>query len=156
VLKFTNDGKFLMQVGKKGARQQGTTKNAQGQEVPNFVRGSNDPESFGREAKIFVDPKANEAYVAGGYLNRRVAVLDAATGKMKRYWGAYGNKPDDSVDLGQYNSNGPPAKQFRNPVHCADLANDGLLCVCDRQNDRIQVFTWDGKFVKEASPMAAI
>ena len=47
-------------------------------------------------AKIFVDPKANEAYVADGYFNKRVAVLDAATGKMKRYWGAYGNPPDDS------------------------------------------------------------
>ena len=46
-------------------------------------------------AKIFVDPQANEAYIADGYLNKRVAVLDADTGKMKRYWGAYGNKPDD-------------------------------------------------------------
>ena len=114
-----------------------------------LVRGSNDPANFGRVAKIFVDPKANEAYLADGYLNKRVAVLDAQTGKMKRYWGAYGNKPDD-VDLGPYNPDAPPAKQFRNPVHCADLSKDGFVYVCDRVNDRLQVFRPDGTFVKEA------
>ena len=68
--------------------------------------------------------------------------------KMKRYWGAYGNKPDDT-DLGPYNPKAPLVQQFRNPVHCAELSNDGLVYVCDRQNDRLQVFTPDGKFVKE-------
>jgi DNA-binding beta-propeller fold protein YncE len=34
-------------------------------------------------------------------------------------------------------------------VHCAELSNDGFVYVCDRPNDRIQVFTKDGKFVKE-------
>ena len=100
-------------------------------------------------AKVFVDPKANEAYVADGYGNRRVAVIDADTGKFKRYWGAYGNKPDDT-DLGKYDPEAPPAQQFRTPVHCAELANDGLVYVCDRANDRIQVFQKDGRFVKEA------
>ena len=132
ILKFTQDGKFLMQVGKQGT-----------------AGGSNDLENFGRVAKIWVDPKTNEAYVADGYLNKRVAVLDADTGKMKRYWGAYGNKPDDA-NLGPYNPSAPPAQQFRNPVHCVEIAVDGLLYVCDRQNDRLQVFTPDGKFVKEA------
>ena len=60
-------------------------------------KGSNDTENFGRVAKIFVDPKANEAYIADGYGNKRVAVIDADTGKFKRYWGAYGNKPDDTT-----------------------------------------------------------
>src|SRR4029077_17999594 len=69
ILKFTKDGKFLMQVGHYG-------KNA----------GSNYLQNFGCAAKIRVDPKTNEAYVADGYLNKRVAVLDADTGKMKRYW----------------------------------------------------------------------
>ncbi len=144
VVKFTRDGKFLAQYGKPNARQSG--KNAQGQ--PTFTRGSNDPENFGRVAKIFVDPKANEAYLADGYFNRRVAVLDAATGKMKRYWGAYGSKPDDA-DQGPYNPDAPAAKQFGNPVHCADLSNDGFVYVCDRINDRLQVFKADGAFVKE-------
>jgi hypothetical protein len=145
VVKFTRDGKFLAQYGKPNARVSG--KNKEGQ--PTFARGSNDPDNFGRVAKIFVDPKANEAYLADGYFNRRVAVLDAATGKMKRYWGAYGAKPDDTVNTGPYDPAAPPSKQFGNPVHCADVSNDGLVYVCDRINDRLQVFRTDGTFVKE-------
>jgi hypothetical protein len=132
VLKFTRDGRFLMQVGAYG-------KNG----------GSNDPENFGRAAKIWVDPQTNEAYIADGYLNKRVAVIDADTGKMKRLWGAYGNKPDDT-NLGPYDPKAPLAQQFRNPVHCVERTNDGLVYVCDRANDRIQVFRPDGTFVKEA------
>jgi len=132
VLKFTKDGTFMMQVGHMG-------KNA----------GSNDLENFWRVAKIWVDPKTNEAYIADGYGNKRVAVIDADTGKMKRYWGAYGNRPDDA-DLGKYDPKAPPAQQFRNPVHCVERSNDGLVYVCDRQGDRVQVFQPDGKFVKEA------
>ena len=132
LLKFTKDGKFLMQVG-------GFGKNA----------GSNDLENFGRVAKIWVDPKTNEAYVADGYLNKRIAVIDADTGKMRRYWGAYGNRPDDT-SLGPYDPSAPPAQQFRNPVHCVERSNDGLVYVCDRGNDRLQVFRPDGTFVKEA------
>ena len=113
-----------------------------------YAGDSNDQQNFGRVAKIFVDPRDNEAYIADGYLNKRVAVLDADTGKMKRYWGAYGNKPDDR-NLGPYNPDAPPAQQFRNPVHCADVSNDGLVYVCDRVNTRLQVFTKEGKFVKE-------
>jgi DNA-binding beta-propeller fold protein YncE len=145
IVKFTRDGKFLAQYGKPNARLSG--KNAQGQ--PAFAGGSNDPQNFGRVAKVFVDPKANEAYVADGYLNKRVAVLDASTGKLKRSWGAYGKKPDDA-NLGPYDPAAPPAPQFRNPVHCADLSNDGFVYVCDRANDRIQVFRPDGTFVREA------
>jgi DNA-binding beta-propeller fold protein YncE len=111
--------------------------------------GSNDLDNFWRVAKIWVDPKTNEAYIADGYGNKRVAVIDADTGKMKRYWGAYGNKPDDA-DLGKYDPKAPPAQQFRNPVHCIERSNDGLVYVCDRQANRVQVFQPDGKFVKEA------
>jgi DNA-binding beta-propeller fold protein YncE len=109
---------------------------------------SNSLQNFGRVAKISFDPAANEAFVADGYGNKRVAVLDMDTGKIKRYWGAYGHKPDDT-DLGRYNPDGPLAQQFRNPVHCAEPSNDGLVYVCDRPNDRIQVFKKDGTFVKE-------
>jgi len=132
ILKFTRDGKFLLQMGKyKGSN------------------GSNDTENFGRVAKIWVDPKTNEAYVADGYKNKRVAVLDADTGAMKRYWGAYGNKPDDA-DLGKYDPSAAPPKQFRNPVHCVERSNDGMVYVCDRQANRIQVFKPDGTYIKEA------
>src|SRR5215471_12648012 len=131
VLKFTQQGKFLMQIGK-----------------PNQGKGSNDTENLRLPAKTIVDPKTNELYVADGYGNRRVIVYDAETGKYKRHWGAYGKKPDDTP-LGRYDPAEPPAQQFRNPVHCAELSNDGLLYVCDRPNDRIQVFKPDGTFVKE-------
>jgi DNA-binding beta-propeller fold protein YncE len=149
ILKFTKDGKFLMQVGKKGARRKtGAGAGNQEGQVAGFVGGSNDQESFGRVAKIFVDAKANEAYIADGYLNKRVAVIDADTGKMKRYWGAYGNRPDDTP-LPPYNPAAPPAQQFYNPVHCADMSVDRLIYVCDRVGDRLQIFTPEGKFVKE-------
>ena len=116
VLVFTKDGKFLRQIGRAGARNV----SGAGQE-PEYEANSHDAESFGRVAKIFVDPQSSEAYISDGYLNKRVADPDA-----------------------------PPAQQFRNPVHCAELANDGLLYVCDRPNNRIQVFQKDGTFVKEA------
>jgi len=132
ILKFTQAGKFLMQIGKPGQS-----------------KGSNDVENLRRPAKIFVDKQTNEVYVADGYGNHRVIVYDADTGKYKRHWGAYGNKPDDA-NLGPYNPDAPPAQQFRNPVHCAELSVDRLLYVCDRANDRVQVFKTDGTFVKEA------
>jgi DNA-binding beta-propeller fold protein YncE len=132
VLKFTQDGKFLMQIGKAGQS-----------------KGSNDVENLRLPAKTFVDQEANEVYVADGYGNHRVAVYDADTGKYKRHWGAYGKKPDDA-NLGRYDPDAPPPQQFRNPVHCADLSHDRLLYVCDRANDRLQVFKPDGTFVKEA------
>src|SRR5712671_6101847 len=127
ILKFTKDGKFLLQSGHQG-------KNA----------GSNDPENFGRVAQIYVDPKSNEAFVADGYRNRRVAVVDPDTGKIKRFWGAYGNKPNDDPQ-GPYNPTAAALQQYRSPVHCVALANDGLLYVCDRQHDRVQVYHTDGQ-----------
>jgi len=149
ILKFTKDGKFLLQVGKKGARRRTGARAGEGEgAVAGFVGNSNDEVSFGRVAKIFVDQQANEAYIADGYLNKRVAVLDADTGKMKRWWGAYGNKPDDTP-LGPYDPTKPPAQQFRNPVHCANMSVDRMLYVCDRAGDRLQVFTPEGKFLKE-------
>jgi DNA-binding beta-propeller fold protein YncE len=131
ILKFTRDGKFVKQFGFAYAGA-----------------GSNDLFAFNRVAKVFLDEPNNEAYVADGYGNKRVAVIDMDSGKIKRYWGAYGNKPSDAP-LGPYNPDAPAAQQFRNPVHCAELAHDGLLYVCDRVNDRIQVFRKDGMFVRE-------
>jgi len=77
-----------------------------------------------------------------------VIVFDSETGAFKRLWGAYGNLPKDA-DPGAYNPGAPPDQQFRNPVHCVHISRDGLVYVCDRSNDRMQVFTKQGKFVKE-------
>ncbi len=130
-LKFSRDGRFLLQVGEAG---QGVD--------------SNSRTHYSRVAKISIDPRANEAYLADGYGNRRVAVVDMDTGELKRYWGAYGNPPEDG-DFGRYDPNAPPPQQFGNPVHCAEVSHDGLIYVCDRAQDRIQVFQRDGTFVKE-------
>jgi len=130
ILKFTHDGQFLMEIG-----------------VPHQTVNSNSTTSFGRVAKISFDVKANEAFLADGYGNHRVAVIDMNTGAIKRFWGAYGKKPDDS-DSSKYDPAGPVPKQF-NTVSCAMLANDELVYVCDQRNDRIQVFKKDGSFVKE-------
>ena len=130
-LKFTRDGKFLMQNGHSGQS-----------------KGSLDTENLNHATKVRVWPKTNEAFISDGYVNRRVIVFDADSGKFKRMWGAYGNKPDDSVPRTR-SFDGPPPQQFNN-VHGVAISNDGLVYVNDRQNNRVQVFTLDGKFVKEA------
>lgn len=158
ILKFSRDGKFLLQIGHKGKN-----------------RGSNDTENLGGAANMVVDPTTNEVYVADGYVNHRVIVFDADTGRYKRHWGAYGRPPDDSFFAppgtdtsgggraaraargGIENEDvagareyvpGVPQPQFR-IVHAVQLSKDGLVYVCDRVNDRIQVFKKDGTFVKE-------
>src|SRR5436190_1473963 len=97
-------------------------------------------------AKVSLDNKANEAYLADGYGNKRVAVIDMDTGKIKRYWGAYGHKPDDAAAaaMPRYTPGSTPSQQFRGPVHCAEPSNDGLIYVCDRTSDRLQIFNKDG------------
>ena len=131
VIKFSRTGQFLLQIGRAGK-----------------VEDSESKTGLNRPAGVRVDPATNEVYVADGFGNHRVAVFDADTGVYKRHWGAYGEKPDDA-SLGPYDPNASPAKQFRT-VSCAAISKDGLVYVCDRQNDRIQVFQKDGKYVKEA------
>jgi DNA-binding beta-propeller fold protein YncE len=131
VLKFDKNGKFVMQIGKAGQV------------------GTNDSHTdLNRPAGVSVDDAANEIYVADGFGNRRVVVFDASTGAFKRAWGAYGEKPSDET-LPPYDPAAAPVRQFRT-VSCVKIAKDGMVYVCDRQNDRIQVFTKDGKFQKEA------
>jgi hypothetical protein len=131
VLKFGKDGKFVMQIGKAGQ-----------------AGASDSQTNLNRPAGVAVDDAANEVYVADGFGNRRVVVFDANTGAFKRAWGAYGEKPSDET-LPAYDPNAAPARQFRT-VSCVKIAKDGMVYVCDRQNDRLQVFTKDGKFRKEA------
>ena len=130
-LKFTRGGEFLLQVGVAGRDPDSLSL-----------------DSFGRIAKISFDAEANEMYFADGYGNKRVAVIDADTGEVKRFWGAYGNEPDDS-HTERYTPGGPPMQQFSSPVHCAEVSDSGLIYVCDRAHDRIQVFQKDGTFVDE-------
>lgn len=130
ILKFTQEGKFVLQIGKKGP-----------------LSTSTDTTRLGRPADTEFDAAANEVYVTDGYHNHRVIVFDADTGAFKRMWGAYGKPPTDEKIA--YNPASPPSQQFGNPVHCVRIARDGLVYVCDRENDRIQVFRKNGSFVKE-------
>lgn len=130
ILKFSRTGQHLATIGTPGG-------------MPN----SQSTNSFAGPADFSFDAGENEVYVADGYANRRVAVLDMATGAVKRSWGAYGNAPDDAP-LGPYDPSAAPAQQFRT-VTCAELSNDGLVYVCDQGNNRIQVFETDGTFVSE-------
>ena len=131
LLKFDGAGRFLLQIGRHGVHN-----------------GSNDTDNLWQPTKIWEDVQANEIYVGDGYGNRRVIVFDVATGKYKRHWGAYGKPPSDEK-VPAYNPKGTPSKQF-NTVHCAIVSNDRFVYVCDRVNDRVQVFRPDGTFVKEA------
>ncbi len=131
VLVFTRDGEFVREIGEPG------------EDID-----SNSTTHFSRVAEIAIDASANEAYLADGYGNKRVAVVDSLTGTFKRYWGAYGNRPSD--DFITYVPGEPLPQQFAGPVHCAEPSRDGLIYVCDRGADRIQVFRPDGTFIKEA------
>ena len=150
ILKFTRAGKFLMQIGRPG----------QG-------RGSNDTENLGAPANMVVDRAANEVYVADGYVNHRIIVFDATTGaynatggirQAARRWVLHTGGGDAPGTLpgvvqnenkpSQYDPNGPPSPQFR-IVHAVRISKDGLVYVCDRTNNRLQVFRKDGTFVRE-------
>jgi DNA-binding beta-propeller fold protein YncE len=151
LLKFTADGQQLLEIG----------------HPTNAPRNNADTTMLGEPTGIEVDDTTHEVYVSDGYLNSRIVVYDSNTGKFKRGWGAYGiplsevaNPPEPTgaaaSTLGKYVREGPdyvpgeaPEKQFRTPVHCVHLSADGYVYVCDRRNDRIQVFTRQGKFLKE-------
>jgi hypothetical protein len=143
VLKFTKDGKFLMQIGKKEAG-----------------KGSQDTTAFNRATDIQVSRETNEVFISDGYNNRRVIVFDADKGTFKRMWSAFGNKPDDTPPGGLVPRgavpwqkitspmDGPSPKQFT-LVHGVRLSNDGMIYVADRLNNRVQAFKLDGTFVNE-------
>jgi DNA-binding beta-propeller fold protein YncE len=139
VLKFTKEGKFVMQIGK-----------------PSGSKGNNDRKNLHEPADMVVWPKTNEAFVADGYGNHRVIVFNADTGAFKRMWGAFGNEPIDDDYCPSDDNPRPPAKaegdqgspQF-SIVHTLKISNDELVYVGDRENKRIQVFTLEGKYVSQ-------
>ena len=129
---FTKAGKFLLQIGEHGKTD-----------------GSNDTKNVNQAAGLAVYAPTKELFVADGYGNRRVIVFDSETGAYKRHWGAYGKPPSDDKTPA-YDPAQPPAQQFGRPVHCVRFSKDGLVYVCDRINDRVQMFKKDGTFVAEA------
>ena len=133
ILKFTRDGQFLLQLGKP-------------EQQPRQQRRR---ELLARRRRSRSTPEANEAYVADGYGNKRVVVLDANDRRASSATGARTATRPTTPTSGPYDPAAPPAQQFRNPVHCAEPSRDGFVYVCDRVNDRIQVFRKDGTFVNE-------
>jgi hypothetical protein len=157
LLKFTNKGKFVMQI---GHRDQST--------------GNGDTKNLYSPTDVFLYAKTNEVFVSDGYVNRRVIVFDADSGAFKRMWGAFGNVPTDSPNqlknartpnpnpgaredapaepTARSNQRpaetGPGPDQF-NTVHSLKVSKDGLVYVADRANKRVQVFTVDGKYVTQ-------
>jgi len=129
VLKFARDGRFLLQIG-----------------TPGKMDGPDSQTTLNRPAAVAVDAAANEVYVADSG-NHRIVVFDSESGAYKRQWGAYGEKPT-AAGGGPYDPNAAPSRQFRD-VTCVEIAKDGMVYVCDRTSNRIQVFQKDGKFVKE-------
>jgi sugar lactone lactonase YvrE len=141
LVKFSPDGKFLRDFGNRGpiVERQGMKQDNQSKILLLGV------------SSAALDEAANEIFIADGYLNRRVAVFDLATGAFKRAWGAYG-KPIEQISNDPQPAHDPndfKAADFKSAVHCIRISNDGLVYVCDRAGDRVQVFTKDGKFVKE-------
>jgi DNA-binding beta-propeller fold protein YncE len=127
ILKFTRDGRFLLQIGKRGAST-----------------GNTDTQNLNQAADVYVHPETNEAFVADGYGNRRIIVFDATSGAFKRMWGAYGNPPSDPTpDEPEFDP-----KHF-NLVHGVRISRDGLVYVSDRGGMRLQVFATDGEFLYE-------
>jgi hypothetical protein len=142
LLKFSHDGKLISDFGHRGPSGEDAGRKQDNQQTDLLLRGV---------AAATLDEDAHEIYIADGYLNRRVVVYDWDTGKFKRGWGAYG-KALAEIDNGPqpaHDPKGMPAKDFKSPVHCVRIAKDGLVYVCDRAGDRIQVFTKQGKFLKE-------
>jgi hypothetical protein len=132
VLKFTQNGDFLLQIG----RRQPPVRNSN-----DTNGGVNGTPLLAQPADLEVDPQTNELYIADGYTNLRVIVVDAVNGMYRRHWGAYGQNPvNDAGNVGPYIKNQAPAPHFRNPVHAVRITKDGLVYVADRTNNRIQVF----------------
>jgi DNA-binding beta-propeller fold protein YncE len=134
ILKFTQDGKFVMQIGHS-----------------NQSKGNADTANVHRAADVQVYSPTNELFVADGYGNHRVIVFDADTGAFKRMWGAFGNKPqdDDHCEIVRHTNFDPPGPQNLSVVHSIRVAHDGMVYVADRENRRVQMFSNDGKFIKQ-------
>jgi hypothetical protein len=135
LLKFTQDGKLVMQIG-----------------ASNQSKGNADTKNVHRAADVWVHPQTNEAFVADGYGNHRVIIFDADTGAFKRMWGAFANKPvddDHCENVPQPSFSDDAGPQNFSIVHAIRVANDGTVYVADRENRRVQMFTNDGKFVKQ-------
>jgi hypothetical protein len=135
IMKYTMAGELVLQIGRRGAST-----------------GNLDTNNVHQATDLFVDTEANEVYAADGYGNKRVIVFDSDTGAFKRMWGAFGNPPPATFAANaptpqpQTTPEGPP--EFGLP-HAIKVSRDGVVYVADRINNRIQMFTRDGSFLRQ-------
>jgi DNA-binding beta-propeller fold protein YncE len=98
-----------------------------GKDLMTITRGAG---PFNRPTNIAVGPRG-DLYVSDGYGNCRVHQF-SSSGQLKRSWGAPGRGPGE----------------FYLP-HGIAVADDGRVFVCDRESDRIQIFSPDGEYLSE-------
>ncbi|WP_231639192.1 hypothetical protein [Sphingomonas profundi] len=138
LLVFSGEGRFIRQIGRRGGS-----------------KGDADTGNFHAPADIFVDDAAREVYVADGYGNRRVIVLNSETGAFKRMWSAFGAPPPNDPAPEPRAPDAPFAPQTGdgpagfNGVHGVEISRDRLIYVSDRNNQRIQVFTSAGRYLRQ-------
>jgi len=139
VQKFTRSGQLLLQIGTRGVCDNPPT-NLCGNSGANPAANQSHT-LLNQPADMFIDPNPDPVtgqrgsiYIADGYGNHRVVVF-SASGQYLRQWGGVAgtvNYVTDSPGLFAAGDGGHP--------HCVVLGNDGLVYVCDRADDRIQVF----------------
>lgn len=132
VQKYSHDGELLLEIGTRGLfdTDDGTIDGA----LTNESR-----ERLHRPSGAVVDPETGNVFVSDGYGNKRVVVFDADGGYVGQ-WGRLAN-------AGERAARTPGT--FTEVVHCIDLSRDGLVYVCDRQGDRVQVFDRMGNHVRD-------
>jgi DNA-binding beta-propeller fold protein YncE len=131
VQKYSPQGKLLLQIGTRG-KLDSSDGSITGRALNSSKTG------FFMPAAIAIDPATDDIYVADGYGNSRIAVFDK-DGHFLRQWGRQGTSSEVEAGLGGV---------FMQVVHCVAIGNDGLVYVCDRQGDRVEVFDKMGNFKK--------
>lgn len=140
VQKYSRDGStLLLQIGTKGVCDWPANGNKCGNSGgdPTANRSTtllNEP------ADVAVDPKNGDVYVADGYGNHRVVVFDRSGTYLRQWGGVVTNNAAPEPGKFAAGDGGHP--------HCVVIGNDGLVYVCDRADDRVQVFTKDGALTR--------
>ncbi|MEO9947379.1 MAG: hypothetical protein ABJH28_17720 [Paraglaciecola sp.] len=132
VLNYTQKGEFIRQFGRRGE-----------------TGGNLSESTLGNPADIFHDTESNRVLIADGYINKRVTAFDSKEDTFEQLWGAYAGLPgggtrDGAFDVSQAvasaDKNSVTAENFGDIVHCVVQSDDGRIYVCDRKNNRLQVF----------------
>ena len=147
LMKFTREGEFLWDFPHRGPKPEpGETP------LPRSYEDNQETDTLVNGVHNFtLDSEAREIYLTEG---KRVLVYDMDSGDFKRGWGGRGMPlneiSDDPTPPYDWNGGPPPDQDaFAPALHCIMLSNDGLVYVCERGMNRIQVFTRQGEYVSD-------